>query len=69
MSEYGAEAGQDDPVADGLPAGEHVADETVTSPDTGSRYAPDGDTEWTLEDESNQDDDAVVDDFSDPLRP
>lgn len=69
MSEFGTEATQDDTTADGLPAGEHLADDTVTSPDTGSRYAADGVTEATPEDEFDEELDAPIDDSADGPRP
>jgi hypothetical protein len=42
---------QDDPVPEGETAGEHLADQTVASEDTGARYRPDGTLESTPEDE------------------
>jgi hypothetical protein len=67
MSEFGTEATQDDATDDGLPVGEHLADDTVTSPDTGSRYAADGVTEATPEDEFDEELDAPLDDS--PVEP
>ena len=47
MSEHST----DDPVPQGETAGEHLADETLASDDTGARYRPDGTVESTPEDE------------------
>lgn len=56
MSEFGAEHGVDDPVEDPstegrVAAGEHHPDAAAVSEETGTRYASDGDTEATPEDE------------------
>lgn len=52
MSEFGAAHGVDDPVGeDAVPAGDHRADESAVSEETGTRYASDGDPESTPEDE------------------
>ena len=47
MSEHSV----DDPVGPEGPAGEHEADDTVTSDETGSRYRPDGSLASTPEDD------------------
>ena len=48
-----SEHSMDDPVGAGGsgPAGEHEADDTVTSEETGTRYRPDGTPAATPEDE------------------
>ena len=46
-----SEHSQDDPVEREGSAGEQLADATVESEETGTRYAPDGSPESTPEDE------------------
>ena len=48
MSEHST----DDPIGEDLPASDYLADETVQSEETGTRYDPDGTTESTPEDET-----------------
>ena len=57
-----SEHSQDDPGAPEGETGEHRADDTVESPETGSRYEEDGDVALTPEDErllSGEDDDEI----------
>lgn len=53
-----SEHSPDDPVGEDLPAGEYDADETEQSPETGTRYHPDGTPESTPEDERRAEEDA-----------
>lgn len=46
-----SEHSMDDPVGPDGPAGEHLADDTVESEETGARYRPDGALASTPEDE------------------
>lgn len=47
MSEHSV----DDPIGAEGPAGDHLADDTVTSEETGTRYRPDGTPAATPEDD------------------